>query len=187
MSTPAAPDPAVPPFSPLDSTAVESAVRAALTAVLEAQDLDELKAVRIAHTGDRSPIALANREIGRLAPAEKAVAGKLLGPARGRISTALATRQVELDAERAARVLVEESVDVTLPPVRRAPGARHPLEALQERVGDFFVSMGWEIADGPEVEAEWFNFDALNFGPDHPHVRCRTRSSSQVRLVRTRA
>ena len=168
MSTPAAPDPAVPSFSPLDSAAVEAAVVAALGAVRAARDLDELKAVRTAHTGERSPLALANREIGALQPAEKAVAGKLLGPARGRIAKALGERQVELDAERAARVLVEESVDVTLPVERRAPGARHPLEALQERIGDFFVGMGWEIAEGPEVEAEWFNFDALNFGPDHP-------------------
>jgi phenylalanyl-tRNA synthetase alpha chain len=47
-------------------------------------------------------------------------------------------------------------------------GARHPLELLKERIADIFVAMGWEIAEGPEVEAEWFNFDALNFGPDHP-------------------
>jgi phenylalanyl-tRNA synthetase alpha chain len=59
-------------------------------------------------------------------------------------------------------------VDVTLPTGRRPVGARHPLELLQERVADVFVAMGWEIAEGPEVEAEWFNFDALNFGPDHP-------------------
>src|SRR5690606_36668512 len=118
--------------------------------------------------GDRSPLALANREIGRLEPADKAAAGKHLGPARGRLVKALAARQEELEEERAARVLVTVAVDVTLPTDRVAPGARHPLELLSEQVGDFFVSMGWEIAEGPEVEAEWFNFDALNFGPDHP-------------------
>jgi len=70
--------------------------------------------------------------------------------------------------ERAAQVLVTEAVDVTLPTDRVAEGARHPLELISEQVADFFVAMGWEIAEGPEVEAEWFNFDALNFGPDHP-------------------
>jgi len=154
--------------SPLDAEAVSAVVDAALQAVAGADSLDALRAVRTAVTGDRSPIALANREIGGLQGPDKATAGKILGPARGRINQALSARQVELEAERDARVLVEESVDVTLPVDRRLEGARHPLELIQERVADFFVSMGWEIAEGPEVEAEWFNFDALNFGPDHP-------------------
>ncbi|SDC74103.1 phenylalanyl-tRNA synthetase, alpha subunit [Sanguibacter gelidistatuariae] len=160
--------PAPESFSPIDADAAAQALQTALAAIAGAGDLDELKAVRIAQTGDRSPLSLANREIGKLAPADKATAGKVLGPVRAAIGKALAARQVVLEDERDARVLVEESVDVTLPVDRRAPGARHPLESLQERIGDFFVSMGWEIAEGPEVEAEWFNFDALNFGPDHP-------------------
>ncbi|BDZ43800.1 phenylalanine--tRNA ligase alpha subunit [Paraoerskovia sediminicola] len=153
---------------PTDEAALDAAVDAALGAAAGAATLDELKAVRIAHTGDKSPLALANRMIGGLEPQQKAVAGKLVGPRRGRVAKALAARQSELEAERDERVLVEESVDVTLPVDRRPTGARHPLETLQEQVADFFVAMGWEIAEGPEVEAEWFNFDALNFGPDHP-------------------
>ncbi|WP_066463375.1 phenylalanine--tRNA ligase subunit alpha [Sanguibacter suarezii] len=160
--------PAPESFSPIDADAAARALEVALAAIAQAHDLDELKAVRIAQTGDRSPLALANREIGKLAPADKATAGKVLGPVRAAIGKALAARQVVLEAERDARVLVEEAVDVTLPVDRRPSGARHPLEVLQEHVADFFVSMGWEIAEGPEVEAEWFNFDALNFGPDHP-------------------
>ena len=73
-----------------------------------------------------------------------------------------------LEAENDARILVEETVDVTAAPRRRRAGARHPLSTLQDRVADIFVGMGWEIAEGPEVESEWFNFDALNFKPDHP-------------------
>lgn len=156
------------PLSPLDAAGVEAALAAALAAVAEAPDLDALKDVRLAHAGDRSPLALANRAIGQLAGPDKATAGKLLGPARGRLNQALAARTEVLEAERAARVLVTEGVDVTLPTDRIQAGARHPLELLQEQVGDFFVGMGWEIAEGPEVEAEWFNFDALNFGVDHP-------------------
>ncbi|WNB84822.1 phenylalanine--tRNA ligase subunit alpha [Cellulomonas sp. ATA003] len=160
--------PETPALSPLDADAVEAALTQALAAVAAATDLDALKAARLAHSGDRSPLALANREIGRLAPADKAVAGKLLGSVRGRLNAAIAARGAELEAERDARVLVEETVDVTLPVDRTPRGARHPLELLQERIADVFVAMGWEIAEGPEVEAEWFNFDALNFGPDHP-------------------
>jgi phenylalanyl-tRNA synthetase alpha chain len=155
-------------LSPLDADAVAHALSDALTALEAARDLDELKAARLAHTGERSPLALANRAIGGLAPADKAVAGKTVGQARGRLNAALAAREEVLVAERDARVLVEEAVDVTLPSDRAPRGARHPLEQLQERVADVFVGMGWEIAEGPEVEAEWFNFDALNFKPDHP-------------------
>src|SRR5690606_20594949 len=72
------------------------------------------------------------------------------------------------EAERDARVLVEEAVDVTLPYDREPRGARHPLTTIQERIADVFVAMGWEVAEGPEAEAEWLNFDALNIGPDHP-------------------
>jgi len=154
--------------TPLKAEEVQGALDDALAAVAGASSLEELKSVRIAHDGDRSPLALANREIGALPPAARAEAGKRVGGARGRLRQALATRQTELEAERDARVLVEESVDVTLPTGRRPRGARHPLTTLQDRVADLFTGMGWEIAEGPEVEAEWFNFDALNFGVDHP-------------------
>jgi phenylalanyl-tRNA synthetase alpha chain len=148
--------------------AVEAAVGEALDAIAAAADLDALKEVRLAHAGDRSPLALANREIGALPPQAKAEAGKRVGEARGRVRAALEARQVELEAERDARVLVEEAVDVTLPYSRRPAGARHPLTTIMERIEDVFVAMGWEVAEGPEVEAEWTNFDALNIGPDHP-------------------
>lgn len=116
MSTPDPVQPAAP--SPLDGPALEAVLTEALAAVEAARDLDELKTVRLEHTGDRSALALANRQIGQLAPADKAAAGKLLGPIRGRLNQALAAQVLE--AERDERVLVEESVDVTLP-VDRAP------------------------------------------------------------------
>jgi phenylalanyl-tRNA synthetase alpha chain len=160
-------------FDPVEVTAlkaeaVDAAVADALAAITAASDLDGLKEARLAHAGDRSPLALANREIGALPPQAKAEAGKRMGIARGAINDALKSRQVELEAERDARVLVEEAVDVTLPYDRRPVGARHPLTTIQERIEDVFVAMGWEVAEGPEVEAEWINFDALNLGPDHP-------------------
>src|SRR5690349_16183086 len=142
------------PLSPLDEAGVDLAVKAALAAFAAAGDLDELKSARLAHLGEHSPIALANRAIGGLAPADKGVAGRVLGGARGRLQQALAERQTQLEAERDARVLVEETVDVTLPVDRRPRGARHPLETLQERIADIFVAMGWEIAEGPELESE---------------------------------
>jgi len=156
------------PLSPLDAGAVTAALDEALAAVAAAGDLDALKAARLAHTGDRSPLALANRAIGGLAPAEKAAAGRLVGQVRGTLNQAIAARESRLEAERDSRVLVEEAVDVTIPADRRPAGARHPLDALIDRIAEVFTAMGWEVAEGPEVEAEWYNFDALNFGVDHP-------------------
>ena len=155
-------------LSPLDAAGVDAAIADALAAIAAASTLDELKDARLAHTGDKSPLSLANRQIGGLEPADKATAGKTMGKARGRVQQEIAARQVALEEERDARVLVEETVDVTLPVSRELTGARHPLETMQERMCDTFVAMGWEVAEGPEMEAEWFNFDALNFDPDHP-------------------
>jgi phenylalanyl-tRNA synthetase alpha chain len=152
----------------LEPAEIERMLAEALAAIASAGDLDALHTVKVAHAGDRSPLALANREIGALPPAAKADAGKRVGMARAAVKQALEHRQVELEAERDARVLVEESVDVSLPWDRRPVGARHPLTTLQERIGDVFIAMGWEVVEGPDVEAEWFNFDALNMGPDHP-------------------
>jgi phenylalanyl-tRNA synthetase alpha chain len=154
--------------SSLQPDALDAAVGDALAAIATAGTLDELKAARLSHAGDRSPLALANREIGALPPAAKAAAGQRVGAARGRVAAALASRQTELEAERDARVLVEESVDVTLPTDRRPDGARHPLTTVRELYADIFVAMGYEVAEGPEVEAAFFNFDALNTPPEHP-------------------
>src|SRR5262249_56547535 len=95
-------------------------------------------------------------------------AGRGVGAARREIRRALEARNAELEAERDQRVLVEETVDVTLPWDRLPAGARHPVTTVSERLADVFVGMGYEIAEGPEAEAEWYNFDALNFPPDHP-------------------
>jgi phenylalanyl-tRNA synthetase alpha chain len=154
--------------TPLKAEEVEAVVADALQAVAAATSLEELKEARLAHAGDRSPLALANREIGALPPQARKEAGQRVGRARGQVNQAIAARQAELEEEREARILVEEAVDVTLPWDRSPAGARHPITTLSERIGDVFVAMGWEVAEGPVVEAEWLNFDALNLGPDHP-------------------
>jgi len=152
----------------LSPEGVAAALAGAVKAIAGAQTLDELKAVRLAHDGDRSPLALANAEIGALPPQARAGAGQRVGAARREVRQAIAARQAELEDERDRRVLVEETVDVTLPWDRVPRGARHPVTTVSERLADVFVGMGYEVAEGPEVEAEWYNFDALNFPPDHP-------------------
>ena len=154
--------------SALSPETIEAAVQAAVQAIGRAGDLQTLKAARIAHTGDKGPLALANREIGALPPSAKAEAGKRVGQARGRVGRALQERRTQLEAERDERILRQEAIDVTVAGPGRMLGARHPISLAIERIQDVFTAMGWEIAEGPEVEAEWFNFDALNFAPDHP-------------------
>ncbi|MEI6622296.1 MAG: phenylalanine--tRNA ligase subunit alpha [Actinomycetes bacterium] len=170
MPAPQQPDtePRPPQISALDAVAIEHAADTATAAFATAADLAALKEARLAHMGDRSPLALANREIGKLPGPDKARAGQLIGRARGQVRAAFEAREAELEAERDARVLVEESVDVTLPTDRYPIGARHPLTTVAEHLCDVFVAMGYEVAEGPEIEAEWFNFDALNLAPDHP-------------------
>jgi len=165
-----APNKSFDPVEPtmLSAESVAAATAAALAAIAAATDLVELKDVRLTHAGDRSPLALANREIGALPPAAKAEAGKRVGQARAAIKAALDERTEVLEHERDERVLATEAVDVTLPWDRSPVGSRHPLTMITERIQDVFVGLGWEVAEGPEVEAEWFNFDALNIPPDHP-------------------
>ncbi|MDN5914593.1 MAG: phenylalanine--tRNA ligase subunit alpha [Pseudonocardia sp.] len=154
--------------NPLDPDALKAAVEAARAAFDGAPDLDALAAVKPAHLGDRGPIPLARRELGSLPGPERADAGKRVNAARQEAQAAFDERRAVLVAERDARALAEESVDVTLPWDRHPRGARHPITQISERIADIFVGMGWEVAEGPEVEASWLNFDALNFGKDHP-------------------
>jgi phenylalanyl-tRNA synthetase alpha chain len=160
-------------FDPVEVAAlspehIDAAVAAARHAIAAAGDLDELRAAEHAHDGDRSPLALANREIGALPPAARKAAGQRVGPARAQVRQAVAQRKAELEAERDARVLVAEAVDVTLPTERRLHGARHPLTTVMELMSDVFLAMGWEVAEGPEADGTWFNFDALNTPAEHP-------------------
>jgi phenylalanyl-tRNA synthetase alpha chain len=154
--------------STLGPSELESSCAAGLAAFAAAESLDALAHARTAHLGDRSPVALANREIAVLPPAAKGDAGKRVNAVRRMLQEAFEARKTVLEEERDARVLVEERVDVSLLPGAVPVGARHPLTTLQERIADVFVAMGWEVAEGPEVEHEWFNFDALNMPADHP-------------------
>ena len=154
--------------TPLNADEVEAMVQAAVDAFAGAATTAELKAARLAHAGDRSPIALANREIGALPPQARKDAGARVGRARGAINAALKAREAEVTAAELERALREERVDVTLPVALGPVGAVHPITGLMHLVEDVFVAMGWEVAEGPELEAEWLNFDALNFVPDHP-------------------
>lgn len=152
----------------LSPEALTAAVNAARQAFTRADDLDALARAKTEHLGDRSPLALARQALGSVAKDQRADAGKRVNAARGEAQQGYDERLAALRAERDAAVLVAERIDVTLPSTRQPTGARHPITILAEHVADTFIAMGWEVADGPEVESEQFNFDALNFPADHP-------------------
>ncbi|WP_205881139.1 phenylalanine--tRNA ligase subunit alpha [Leucobacter insecticola] len=154
--------------NPISQSAVDAAVQAALAAFAAATSVADLKAARTAHAGDASALSQLNARMREVPKDEKAATGKLMGQARGRVEGAYKGREAELAKAEAAARLVAETVDVTAAPVRRRAGSRHPLAQLQDEAADIFIGMGWEIAEGPEIEHEWFNFDALGFDPDHP-------------------
>lgn len=152
----------------LSSEALTEAVGAARRAFDHAGDLDALARAKTEHLGDRAPLALARQALAGLPKSERADAGKRVNVARADAQRGFDERLTALRAERDAAVLVAEAIDVTLPSTRQPTGARHPITILAEHIADTFVAMGWELAEGPEVETEQFNFDALNFLPDHP-------------------
>lgn len=152
----------------LSPDALTTAIGAAKHAFSAAGDLDALARAKTDHLGDRSAVAQARQALATLPKDERADAGKRVNLARGEVQAHYDERLGVLRAERDAAVLVAEAIDVTLPSTRQPVGARHPITILSERIADTFIAMGWELAEGPEVETEQFNFDALNFPPDHP-------------------
>lgn len=162
------PSPENSPNAVISEPAVAAAVEAALAAIAAAGDTAALKAAKAAHAGEASPLAALNATLRDVPADQKAALGALVGRARAQVGQALAAREAELAvAEESAR-LEAEAIDVTAIPPRALTGARHPLSTLMEQMSDIFIAMGWEVAEGPELENEWFNFDALNMDADHP-------------------
>ena len=152
----------------IDSAQIELIKKSAVLAISSAKSLEELKEVKISHVGDRSPIARANQSLGQVPIEERAATGKIIGTARANINQAFDDKERELTLARDTKALVEERVDVTLPTQRTHRGALHPLTSLRFEIEDLFVGLGYQVAEGPELESGWLNFDALNIPEDHP-------------------
>ena len=152
----------------LNAQTIASDLAAALSAIAGANTLDELKEVKSKFVGDKSAIAKANQGLGGLEPAQRAELGKVIGAARAEINQSFSERVRILTEIRDAKVLLEERVDVTLPTHRVNRGGLHPLTILTHEISDLFVGLGYTVAEGPELESGWLNFDALNIPADHP-------------------
>ena len=152
----------------LDQSQINRDLASALAAIASAANLDVMKQIRIDYVGDKSPLAKANQLLASLEQVQRAEFGKLIGAARAEINQAFAMKNIELSAARDSQALLTEKVDVTLPGRRTLKGGLHPLTILTNEINDLFIGLGYKVAEGPELESEWLNFDALNIPADHP-------------------
>jgi phenylalanyl-tRNA synthetase alpha chain len=152
----------------LDKAQIEQELAKALSAISLAADLDALKQIKIDFVGDKSPLAKANQALGSLEATQRAEFGKLIGQARASVNSAFELKSNDLSDKRDLVALQTEKVDVSLPVSRALKGGLHPLTILTNEIADLFIGIGYNIAEGPELESEWLNFDALNIPADHP-------------------
>ena len=147
--------------------ALDRARAEGLAAIAAAANLDELDAARGNHLGKRSALGAVQRELGGLDPDERRTVGAAVNAVRSALLEAEAARRAVLEDERDRVQLAAEAVDVTLPPRVPARGSLHPVLETMEAMLDILVGLGYHVVEGPQVESEWFHFDALNTPPDH--------------------
>jgi phenylalanyl-tRNA synthetase alpha chain len=133
-----------------------------------ARSVEELDAVRVEALGRKGTLAQISKEMGKLAPDERARAGKLLNAAKQALEDAFERQKSKFDGAKLAARLDAEWIDLTIPAPGSRPGSLHPITQIQAEIEDLFVSLGFMVLDGPEVETEYHNFDALNIPPEHP-------------------
>ena len=161
--------------SPYDISEIKAR---ALAGAAAARTVSGLEAVRVEFTGRKSELAKALASIGSLPPEERGTFGKHANAARREIDDALAERRAELEAAELSEQLADDRTDVTLPGDPYPRGALHLLTQVRLEIEEIFLALGYEIADGPEVETEHYNFTALNTPEGHP-----ARSSSDTFYV----
>ena len=139
-----------------------------LTRIRDAADEATLEAVRLEAVGKKGEVALKMRELGKMTPDERQVAGPALNALRDEINAAIGARKASLEDAALEARLAEEWLDVTLPPRPRRRGTIHPVSQVTEEVTAIFADMGFSVAEGPQIETDWYNFDALNIPGHHP-------------------
>jgi phenylalanyl-tRNA synthetase alpha chain len=134
----------------------------------EARSVDALDAAETAVLGRKSPFSSIQKGLGGLEEDDRRRVGRRTDEVRKALRAAIAGRREELERDREAGLLAADRVDVTLPGRKPRPGSLHPLTSTLERVVEIFTGMGYRVVEGPEVETDWYNFQALNIPPDHP-------------------
>ncbi|HEX2201546.1 MAG TPA: phenylalanine--tRNA ligase subunit alpha, partial [Gammaproteobacteria bacterium] len=178
---------------------VEKAVAKAQQAIETAADLKALEELRVRLLGKKGQLTALLKQLGRLPPDQRPRAGKAINEAKEKVTQALAVRREHLYQTGLAQALAAERIDVTLPGRGEQPGGLHPVTRTLERMVSLLVQMGFEVVEGPEVEDDYHNFEALNIPPHHParamhdtfyfdaHRLLRTHTSPvQIRVMKSR-
>ena len=140
----------------------------ALQQIEEAQDLKQLNDIRVAYLGKKGPVTEILKGMGKLSAEERPKMGALANEVRGAIAEKIESKQKALEEAAIQKQLEEEAIDVTLPGRPVKTGNHHPLTRVIEEIEDLFIGMGYSIAEGPEVEKDYYNFEALNLPKGHP-------------------
>ena len=178
---------------------LETLHRAALDAVTAASSPADLEQLRVEYLGKKGALTGLLKSLGQLSAEERPKAGAKINVVKEEITTLINQRRRDLEAAAMAQKLARESIDVTLPGRHRDPGGLHPITRAIQRVEDFFLAMGFDVAEGPEIEDDYHNFEALNIPAHHParamhdtfyidptHVLRTHTSGVQVRTMESR-
>jgi phenylalanyl-tRNA synthetase alpha chain len=147
---------------------IESVTAQALADIAAASTLESLETLRVTLLGKQGRITAQLKALGSLPAEQRKLAGEAINRARDAIAEALAVRRQTLETQALMARLASETLDVTLPGRRANRGGVHPVSRTLERITGIFARMGYALADGPEIEDDWHNFEALNFPPHHP-------------------
>lgn len=157
----------------LDKNSFDSILAKAREDISNISNLDEFKLIKNKLSGDQSELAKINRGIGKLDADKRSSIGQLVAQTRKTIQDFLDSKFQEINSMRENALLESEAVDVTevlasMNPVLSNTGSRHPINSITHLIADIFSRIGYEVAEGPEVESTWFNFDSLNISDNHP-------------------
>ena len=147
---------------------IEALAASALARIASAENLDQLEVVRVEVLGRKGSLADFGKLMGKLSAEDRVSAGKALNGAKTSLEAAFEIKKTAFDSAALNERLQSEWFDPTIPPQGILPGSLHPLTQIQNEIESLFFSMGFTILDGPEVETEFHNFDALNIPADHP-------------------
>ena len=148
--------------------ALETHQQDALQAIARSTDGQSLDAIRVQYLGKKGCLTELLKGLGSLSPEERPKAGEQVNLVKKAIQSALIEKQQTLHAEQLAAQLAKEAIDVTLPGIGQTMGSQHPISHTLARIAQFFTRMGFTVADGPEIEDDYHNFQALNIPEHHP-------------------
>jgi phenylalanyl-tRNA synthetase alpha chain len=147
---------------------LQSLVEAGRAEIAQAASIEDLEQIRVRLLGKKGEITALLKSLGAMDPDARRLAGAQINEAKDAIAQALEERRAALEAEKLAAQLASDAVDVTLPGRGQAIGGLHPVTRVRRRIEQIFRNAGFTIADGPEIEDDWHNFEALNIPANHP-------------------